>query len=193
MCNACLQAGVLPCNQKHVIVRPRLKKATLDAASLNSYRPISNLSYISTVVERVAAAQFVHHAEDNHLFPANQSSYRRNHSTETAVLRVHSDLIRAVDKKHVAALVLLDLSAAFDTVDHATLLKVLERRFGIRGSAFTWFTSYLSDRTQTFSANGVMSVPFPLSCGVPQGSVLGPIEFIAYTEDVSSIFRQHNV
>jgi hypothetical protein len=92
----------------------------MDAHNLSSYRPISNLSFLSKVIERIAADQFMRHAETNHLFPENQSSYRRYHSTETALLRVHSDLVRAVDRKHVVALVLLDLSSAFDTVDHTT-------------------------------------------------------------------------
>jgi len=131
----------------------------VDPASRSSYRPISNLSFLSELIEHVVAKRFVHHAEVNRLFPVHQSSYRRGHSTETAVLSVHNDLVRAVDEKHTAALVLLDLSAAFDTVDHLTLRVVLQRRFGIRGLALQWFTSYLSDRTQVFCMNGTESQP----------------------------------
>jgi len=89
--------------------------------------------------------------------------------------------------KLVTALVLLDLSSAFDTVDHSTLLTVLDRCFGVRESAMDWFLSYLSDRTQT-CANGVMSEPIAVTCSVPQGSVLGPVLFISYTKDVTPIF-----
>jgi len=91
------------------------------------------------------------------------------------------------------ALVLLDLSSAFDTVDHSTLLTVLDRRFGVRESAIDWFSSSLSDRTQTFCANGVMSGPIPVTCCIPQCSVLGPVLFISYTEDVTLIFDCHQV
>ena len=123
-------------------------------------------------MKRIVASRFVQHAENNRLFPTRQSSYRRGHSTETAMLSVYNDLVRAVDSKLVTALVLLDLSSAFDTVDHTTLLTVLDRRFGVRESVMDWFSSYLSDRTQTFCANGVMSGPIPVS--VPQGSAQGP-------------------
>ena len=145
LCNASFQSGILPASQKRAVVLPRLKKSTLDPGSLSSYRPISNLSFLSKLIERVVAKRFVHHAEVNRLFPVYQSSYRRGHSTETAVLCMHNDLVHAVDEKHTAALVLLDLSAAFDTVDHPTLLAVLQRRFGVHGPALQWFTPYLSD------------------------------------------------
>jgi len=104
------------------------------------------------------------------------------------MLCVYNDLVRAVDSKLVTALVLLDLSSAFDT-----LPTVLDRRFGVRESAMDWFSSYLSDWTQTFCANGVMSEPTPVTCSVPHGSVLGPVLFISYTEDVTSIFDSHQV
>jgi len=107
------------------------------------------------------------------------------------MLCVYNDLVRAVDSKLVTALVLLDFSSVFDTVDHFTLLTVLDRRFGVRESAMDWFSSYLSDRTQIFCANGVMAEPD--TCNVPQGSVLGPVLFISYTEDVTSIFDSHQV
>ena len=164
LCNASFQYGILPSSQKRAVVLPRLKKPTCDPASLGSYRPISNLSFLSKLIERLIAKRFVHHAEVNRLFPVHQSSHRRGHSTETAVLCVHNDLVRAVDEKHTAALVLLDLSAAFDTVDHATLLAVLQRRFGVHGLALQWFTSYLSDRTQVFCMNGTESQPISVQC-----------------------------
>ena len=88
---------------------------------------------------------------------------------------------------------LLDLSAAFDTVDHDTLLSVLHQRFGVRDHALSWVKSYLSDRTQNFLVNGVLSGPVAVNCSVPQGSVLGPIKFISYTEDVSTLFHRHQI
>jgi len=117
MCNASLSSGTLPESQKHAIVRPLLKKPKLDPDDLNSYRPISNLTFTSKLVERVVAARFMKHVDDHTLLPARQSAYRRFHSTETAIPAVHNDLIHAADADHVTALVLLDLSSAFDTVD----------------------------------------------------------------------------
>ena len=109
------------------------------------------------------------------------------------MLCIHNDIVRAVDQKRIVALVLLDLSAAFDTVDHVTLLSVLQTRFGVDGEALMWFKSYLSDRFQTFQVSGAMSEPVAVDCSVPQGSVLGPIKLISYTEDVTSVFKKHGV
>jgi len=110
-----------------------------------------------------------------------------------ACVCVHNDLVRAVDNKEVTALVLFDLSSAFDTVDHSTLLTVLHRRFGVEESAMDWFTSYLSDSTQTFRLNDEMSSSIPLTCSVPQKSVPGLILFISYTHDVPLVFQRHQV
>ena len=113
MCNTSLTTGKLPSAEKHALVTARLKKPTLDLTDLNSYRPISNLSFTSKLVERCVAARFVAHCEQNHLLPDMQSAYRRHHSTETAVLTVHNDIIQAIDRGQLTALVLLDLSSAF--------------------------------------------------------------------------------
>jgi len=109
LCNASLQSCSLPASQKHAVVQPRLKKATLNSDDVNSYRPISNLSFLSKFVERIVTVRFVNHAESNDLFPQKQSAYRKGHSTETAVIRVLNDVIRAADEGEVTALVLLDL------------------------------------------------------------------------------------
>ena len=105
------------------------------------------------------------------------------------MLCVYNDLLRAVDSKLVTSLVLLDLSLAFDTIEHSTLLTVLDQRFGVQESAMDWFSTYLSDRTQMFCVNAVMSRTIPVTCSVPQGSVL----FISYTADVTLIFDSHQV
>ena len=117
----------MPASQKHAIVLPRLKKPGSDPTNLSCDRPISNLSFLSKLVERVVTVRFISHAEENKLFPDRQSSYRRGHSTETAVLCVHIDLVPVVDEQRITGLVMLHLSAAFDTVDHTILLSVLER------------------------------------------------------------------
>ena len=186
---ASLQSAKLPASQKHAIVLPRLKKPTLDEAHLNSYRPISNLSFVLKLVERVVAKRYVEHGyvELNHLFPARQSAYRHHHSSETAVVSLVNDLIRAVDDGRVSALVLLD------TVDHDCLLTVLHDRFAVTGPALDWFRSYLSERTQTFIVGGAESHTVSMDCSVPQGYVLGPLEFISYTVEVSEIFSRYAV
>jgi len=101
--------------------------------------------------------------------------------------------VRAVDDGKVIILVLLDLSAAFDTVDHDILLSVLRDRFSIEDTAYNWFRSYLSDREQSFVHNDQQTVSFPLDYSVPQGSVLGPLEFVVYTEDSSDVVAKHDI
>ena len=114
--------------------------------------------------------------------------------TDTDVVRILNDMIGVVDKGRVGALVLLDLSAVFDTVDHSILTTVMKGRFGIDGIALGWVTDFLSDRSQTVRSDGkANSGDAMLQFGVPQGSVLGPRIFIQYAEDVDELFSQHGV
>ena len=166
---------------------PKLKKPGLDETSPSSYRPISNLSVMSKLLERVVARQLVAYLDTNHLLPDTQSGFRRGFSTDTAIICVLSDLPDAVDRDEFAALILLDLSAAFDTVDHDILLDRLRVTFGVHNSALSWFRSYLAGRRQHVRCGGTHSAPIDIVCGVPQGSVLGPILFIIYTADLESI------
>jgi len=193
MCNASIIEGVFPSTLKQAIVKPRLKKPTLNPDDLSSYRPISNLSFISKVVERVIAARFSEHFESQGLLPSCQSAYRANHSTETAITAVYDEIVRAVDSGDMCALVLLDLSSAFDTVDHDTLLAVLHQRFGIGGVVLDWCRDYLCNRTQTFQSGPQLSGPHSVRCSVPQGSVLGPKKFIAYTEDLVNVISRRQL
>ena len=164
MVNASFREGVFPATLKHAIVQQWLKKPKLNPDDLNSYRSISNLSFVSKIVERVAVARFTEHNEAHHLLLKRQSAYRANHSTETAVIAVHDAIIRAVDSDEVCALVILDLSSALDTVDHETLLDVLTRRFGVDGLALTWFSSYHAGRTQTYHYDGQHSELYTVNC-----------------------------
>ena len=191
LCNLSMKSGVFPISLKQACVIPLLKKSNLDPDIASSYRPISNLSYLSKVIERVAASRFKSHISTHSLFPAQQSAYRSFHSTETAILSVHNDLVRATDNGQITALVLLDLSAAFDTVDHDILLSVLWKRFSITDTVFNWCQSYLNDRTQAFSFANRISSSYIVSCSVPQGSVFGPLEFEAYTEDIVEVLNKH--
>ena len=113
---------------------------------LASYRPVSNLPFISKTLEKIVALQLVSYLEANNLLPPHQSAYRRGHSTETALLKVLSDLVSSVDSGGLALLSLLDMSAAFDTVDHDILMRRLDGTYGVRGDVHKWLTSYLSGR-----------------------------------------------
>ena len=118
-------------------------------------------------------------------------TYLRGHSIETATIRVFSDLLDAVDRGDTAALVLLDLSAAFDTVDHEILLERLRVTFGVDSSALSWFRSYLASCKQHVRCGGNSSPTTVVVCGVPQGSVLGLMLFIIYTADLAVIVVEH--
>ena len=170
--NRSLSTGSVPTAFKEAYVTPRLKKADLDPADTKSYRPISNLSVLSKLLERFVARQLLDYLTAQHLIPDLQSAYRAFHSTETAVLKVMSDILRALDNGDIALFTLLYLSAAFDTVDHVILLKRLEISYGLNGHALSWFDSYLTGRKQCVRCRNSRSLSTMILCGVPQGSVL---------------------
>lgn len=188
--NASLCDGTFPHAFKSALVTPLLKKSTLDPDTLRNYRPVSNLAFISKVIEKAVASQLNQYLKDNDLLEPCQSAYRQGHSTETALMRVQNDIICAVGERKAVMLVLLDLSAAFDTVDHACLNNILQG-LGITGTALRWFRSYLENRQQIVNVRGKKSDPQELDCGVPQGSVLGPILFTVYTSSLGQLLRHH--
>ena len=167
--NTSLEVADFSPELKRAFVLPLLKKAILDCEILKNFRPVSNLSFLSKLVERIVCVQLVDHLKAHHLYEVFQSAYRQLHITETALLRVQNDLLRAVDTHGGAILVLLDLSAAFDTIDHQRLLHTLESSFGIKGKILDWFQSYVTGRTQTVQIKKSTSEPHELNYGVPQG------------------------
>ena len=174
-----LAEGRVPTQMERAIVRPILKKTCLDHDDLRNYRPVSNLSFLSKLLERVVAARLCDHLAGNDIGDQFQSAYKPLHSTETTLIRICNDIMSVMDDGRVGALVMLDLSAAFDTVDHGLLLDRL-RVVGVRGKALSWFRSYLDDRHQCVVVGGERSSSVVLSCGVPQGSVVGSLLF-SYT------------
>ena len=130
---------------------------------------------------------------ENDLHAKMQSAYRPYHSTETALLRVQNDILLALDQRKEAVLVLLDFTAAFDTIDHTHLCHRLSSRFGIRDTSLKWFSSYLNNRKQSVLIDTVKSDCHHLWCGVPQGSVAGPLEFIMFSAPLQELISAHGV
>ena len=190
--NESLQTGDFPQDLKEAVVKPLLKMANLDLIDKN-YRPVSNLEFMGKTIECAVTSQLTQHISENSLLELMQSVYRSGHSTETALLKVKTDLLHAIDHQVVVCLILVDLSLAFDTADHCMLLGRLEVYFGIKETVFEWIRSYLTGRTQKVSVGKVMPSPVALSFGVPQGSVLGPILFILYTSPLGSICTKHDI
>lgn len=144
-------------------------------------------------MQKVILHQLLSHIDINDLQQPFQSAYKEQHSTETALLRVFNTLTKNADKNKLNILCLLDLSAAFDTIDHDILLARLERTFGINGIALNWFKSYLTDRYQTVVVGGVKSDTHIVRFGVPQGSVLGPVLFTIYMQPLSKVITKFNL
>ena len=161
--NQSLCLAVFPDCFKLALLNPLLKKPTLDVEVFSNFRPISYLMFVSTLTEKVVASQLINHIASNGLDEILQSAYKQFHSTETALVKVFNDIILDVDRNRTVILLLLDLSAAFDTVDHTILIKRLANRFGLCDLALAWFKSYLSDRTHFVSIRGARSVTRSLS------------------------------
>ena len=142
-----------------------------------NFRPVSNLPFISKVVEKAALQQLLAHCEKNAPLPKFQSCFRKYHSMETALLKVQNDILMSMDNKEVTLLVLLDLSAAFNTTEHSILLNILQQDFGVVGTALNWFNLFLSGRKQRILVGDKTSDDFNLNCGVPQGNCMGPNAF----------------
>uniref|UniRef100_A0A667WJC6 Reverse transcriptase domain-containing protein n=1 Tax=Myripristis murdjan TaxID=586833 RepID=A0A667WJC6_9TELE len=191
--NCSLSSGIFPSHFKHAVVSPLLKKPSLDPAVFSNFRPISKLPFLSKILEKTVASQLISFMNENQVFEKFQSGFRRLHSTETALVKVANDLLLAADSGFYSVLILLDLSAAFDTVDHSVLINRLKHSVRVSGVALDWFTFYLSNRSFSVSLGDASSPCAPLSCGVPQGSILGPLLFTIYMLPLGHILRRHNI
>ena len=172
--------------EAHVV--PILKSLNLDKNDLLNYRPVSLLSFISKLTERIVHSRINAHLAANSLENHAQYGYKKNHSCETLLLKLIDDILVAVDKKFGVVVMIIDLSAAFDTVDHALLLNILKFKFRISGSALRWLKSFLSGRTQRVRVGDCLSDSLVVDFGVAQGSVLGPLLFNLYCSSINDVF-----
>jgi len=147
--NICLSlsTGIFPDQFKNCSVHPHLKKSNLDKSDLGNYRPISHLSFLSKLTERVVRLRLADYLYTNKLLNCFQSAYIKHHSTENTLLSVHDHLIKTMSHQQVTCLTLLDISAAFDTIDHSILLERLSSWFGIFSTALSWIKSYILNRS----------------------------------------------
>jgi hypothetical protein len=193
MVNHSLQQSTVAESLQKAIVFPTIKNMYGDREALSNYRPVSNIPFLSKLLEKVVLTQLNDYLEQNSLLGKHQSGYRVGHSCETLLASMFDDVLGEMDKGNVVALICLDMSAAFDTVDHGKLLEVLQNRFGVDGDPLQWFKSYLSSRSFRVSVGDCLSETLALLCGVPQGSLLGPILFLLYIEAVQDIVEPYGL
>ena len=174
---------------EQALITPLAKKSGV--SDFKNLRPVSSLQFISKLTERVVFNQLHDHLVRFDSFPKLQSAYRKRYSTETALLKVHNDLLMNMNNQKVTLLVLLHLSAAFDTVDHKILLSHLQSSFGIRATALAWLSSYLFDRRQHIIYDGCQSEDFKLRFGLQQGSCLGPLLFTIYSSQLFHVILNY--
>ena len=185
--NTSLEKGQMPKALKRAIITPVPKKANIQ--EYTDFRPISNLPFLSKLIERVVVDQLTQYCDNNGLNEPLQSAYRSGHSTETALLKVTNDILLNMDTQEVTLLTLLDLSAAFDTIPHNLFVERLQKDYGISGAPLEWFRSYFTDRQQQVVIEGVTSDAVPLDTGMPQGSGLGPWGYTKYNKNLGQLIR----
>lgn len=188
--NLSIQTAMIPGEWKHAVVKPIFKKGSTD--DNNNYRPISILPVISKILERAVYDQVIEYLEKNNLLSQYQFGYRRLRSTDLAANLLLDDIRKEVDKKKYVAAVFMDLSKAFDTVGHSILIEKLSA-YGIRGNELEWFSDYLFGRKQEVVVNNIKSDPQPVNCGVPQGSILGPLLFLIFFNDFDNVLLKASV
>jgi len=193
LANLSFSQGVFPDCFKIAQVTPLIKKPSLNPDDPSSFRPISNLRSVAKILERLAHCRLSEHLLSSPNFSYLQSAYRALHSTETTLAKVTNDVFRSVDSGSPSVLVALDLSAAFDCVSHDKLLCRLADDFSVSNLAHTWLASYLSGRTHFVKVDDGVSDTIPVSCGVPQGSVLGPLLFTTYVSPIQRVIESFDV
>ena len=179
-----MKTSTFPQNFKEAHVRPLLQRTSLPKNEPKNYRPVSNSSFISKILEKIVANRLQAHIK----------IYLIHYNRPTGNIFLQNRLyIISMDKGEVTALTLFDLSTAFDTIDHATLTDRLSDWYGISGQAYIWFSFYLQNRQQSIKIKDTFSDKVTLSYGVPQGSVLGPVLFTLYTTPLSTIISSFDI
>lgn len=191
--NASFCAQTVPDAIKQSIVFPALKKNTLDNEILNNYRPVSNIPFLSKVMEKIVDEQITRHLTENNFDEIFQSGFKKAHSCETALLKILNDVYLAKERKKFTVLILIDLSAAFDTIDHSILFNLLENKLKIQNGALNWLKSFLTNRKQCTRIGNSNSPKTEIRYGVPQGTILGPKIFSLYMLPLYEIFKCRNV
>ena len=173
--------------EAHIV--PILKAINLDKELFENFRPVSLLSFISKLTERVVHMRINSHLDSNSLNNDSQYGYKKHHGCDTMILKLIDDIFVAVDKKFGVVMLIIDLSAAFDTVDHSLLLNMLQFKYRITGSALAWLKSFLTGRQQRVKIGNRLSDPLVVCFGVAQGSILGPLLFNLYCSSVNEVFH----
>ena len=190
--NLSLNRGQFANTWKTAIIRPLLKKLGLKIIQ-SSYRLISNLSFVSKLTEKCFLDQFLEHCKHQKLLPDYQSAYRKNYSTETAIIKLCDDLLWAMEQQYASFFIAIDLSTAFDTVDHNVLLSVLENKYGVGGKALELCDTYLHPRHCKVNINNSYSTSRDLPFSVPQGSCTGPVLYSVYALTIQHIIMNDQI